>query len=168
MWCGPSRHRGFGHEEEEEVPLFTVQAPFTKRTPAHVQGVPDQMDEREKGRKDVPASGQKDRAPSREPLSVDRDPGRVSPVPSRPDGPGSDPADLQPQANDPVAGKDLVVDVRLTQKDVDEVVEKVLADDAVYVCAVEINHVIRLDVSRGTPPDPVICPWRCGWMNRKK
>ena len=35
-----------------------------------------------------------------------------------------------------------------------------------YVCSVNADHMVFVRYGgHGLPPVPVICPWKCGWMN---
>lgn len=34
-----------------------------------------------------------------------------------------------------------------------------------FVCSMDVNHVIYVKAGYSMPPVPVICPWKCGWMN---
>lgn len=33
-----------------------------------------------------------------------------------------------------------------------------------FICAMNADHVIYVKIGPGLPPEPTICPWRCGWM----
>lgn len=33
-----------------------------------------------------------------------------------------------------------------------------------FVCATNGDHQMYVHAQQGAPPEPTICPWRCGWM----
>jgi hypothetical protein len=34
-----------------------------------------------------------------------------------------------------------------------------------FICSTDPNHVVYVQAGHNMPPAPVICPWKCGWMN---